>query len=540
MKIAPLAISAVLLIASLFGVSRAYSHPTETSVTEEITLLDYEHQGRFDYLVSVKPSHLYGPEPQEPPPPPPETMKYPAGIVELFNVSFSYSFVPDRPAGEVTEEVEVRAIMVNPSVTGTQEVVLLPKKSRTGDFTVSFPVDIDYVSDDNITIGDNISGRELVITAYVYATLDTENGPFFESFSQSLPIRSRGPILEVENVLDFASEGYTGDLAYEQHGEFSYDVYLKPDSGFGGITLKPPPTPTPVPPPTNTIGPESVIMARLIEDMHASFSYHLDSSVPIAKPDETVMVQAVLENPGKWLKTFELVPLTGQSGDFTVSFPLDLAGYSDLFSTIQQETGGTAEARSLAITARVHTKAKTDYGTIDESFVQTLSTDLTGDVLTWSDNLTGSQAGSIKTSRVVLKTETMLGLPVSQTRVLLVVVAVIVFLIFGFCVFVYLRGRRYGPSAAETETLKARKKYRNIIVETREMPEVKQGETVVLLDSLDDLVRTAESLLKPVLHKTEGRRHIYCVLDASTRYEYHLNLESPAAPPGDSDHQAVD
>jgi hypothetical protein len=276
-------------------------------------------------------------------------------------------------------------------------------------------------------------------------------------------------------------------------------------------------------------------MSRLIEDMNVSFSYHLDSSLPITKPDETVIVQAVLENPEKWVKIFELVPLTGQSGDFTVSFPLDLAGYSELFNVIQQETGGTAEARSLAITARVHTTADTGYGTIDEYFTQNLSTDLTGDMLIWSDNLTKSQPGAIKTSRVVPRIETLLGLPVSQTRIWLVVVAVIVFLIFGFCAFVYVRSRRAGTAAAEKETLRAQKKYRNIIVEIREMPEVKQGETVILLSSLDDLVRTAESLLKPVLHKAEGRRHFYCVFDAATRYEYHLSRESPAAPPGDTE-----
>jgi len=524
MKIAPLAVSVLLLVVSLFGVSRAYSLPAETSVTEEVTLLDYEHQGRFDYLVSVKPSHLYGPEPQEPPPPPPETMKYPAAIVERLNVTFSYSFVPDRPAGVVSEEVEVRAIMVNPSVTELQEVVLLPRTSRTGDFTVNFPVDIDFVSADNITIGDNISGRELVITAYVYAALETEDGPFFESFSQSLPVRARGPILEMEGVLGFTSEGYIGDLTYEQRGEFGYDVFLKADSDFGAIALKPPPTLSPTPLPTSTIGPESVVMTRLIEDMSVSFSYHLDAGLPIAEPDETVMVEAVLENPEKWSKTFELVPQTARRGDFTVSFPLDLAGYSELFNAIQQETGGPAEARSLAVRVRVHASVRTDYGTIDEYFFQSLSTDLTGDTLTWSDNLTKSQPGSIKTTRVVPRIETFLGLPVSQTRIWLVVVAVIVFLLCGFCVFLYLRSRRFGPAAAERVASQARKKYRNIIVEVREMPEVKQGETVLLLDSLDDLVRTAESLLKPVLHKAEGQRHIYCVFDASTRYEYHSSM----------------
>jgi hypothetical protein len=123
----------------------------------------------------------------------------------------------------------------------------------------------------------------------------------------------------------------------------------------------------------------------------------------------------------------------------------------------------------------------------------------------------------------VPQTEKYLGLPVSQTRILLAVVASIILVLFIFSLLGYFWPRQGKLTAMEKKAQQAQKKYKNIIVEIKELPEVKPGETVILLNSLDDLTRTAEGLLKPLLHKAEGQRHIYCVFDAATRYEYHLS-----------------
>jgi hypothetical protein len=521
MKTALLAVSLLLLIAALFGVYRAFSLPIETSVTEQVSLVDYEHQGTFDYLVSLKPSYLYGPEPQEPPPPPPEVMKYPIVAIDRFNFTFDYSFVPDRPLAGTTEEVEVRAAVSGPGSKDKQEIVLVPRTARTGDFTVTFPLDVSANSSaDNITISDNISGNEIIITAYVYATFETGTGPVFESFSQTLPMHARGPIVEVEGNLDYASTGHIGELNYEQKGAFDYAVYLRSDSPFGAIVLKPPAATPPAPLPAKTIGPGTPIMSRLIDGMDASFSYRFVSNQAVRKIDETVTIEAVLENPAKWTKTFELVSPTGKTGDFTVDFPVDLEQYSALFDTIQQETGSSAQECDLSIRAKVHTSADTDFGPINEDFTQSISTDLSGDTFVWGDNLTKSVPGAIKASRVTTQTGMLLGLPVAQTRIMLAVLAGLVFVVFVLALLLYLRQAR--GSVLDRKARQVQKKYKNIIVEIKESPEVKQSETVILLTSLEDLVRTAESLLKPVLHKAEGQRHIYAVFDGTTRYEYHL------------------
>lgn len=81
--------------------------------------------------------------------------------------------------------------------------------------------------------------------------------------------------------------------------------------------------------------------------------------------------------------------------------------------------------------------------------------------------------------------------------------------------------------AIEKEAQQARKKYRDLIVDVTEVPEVKAGETVISLSSLDDLITAAEELLKPVLHKSEKDKHTYCAIDGLTRYQYVSELEPP-------------
>jgi len=57
-------------------------------------------------------------------------------------------------------------------------------------------------------------------------------------------------------------------------------------------------------------------------------------------------------------------------------------------------------------------------------------------------------------------------------------------------------------------------------VDIEQLPSVKANETVIPLSSLDDLVRIADDLVKPVLHQVEAERHIYCIVDGTVRYQY--------------------
>lgn len=524
-----LIITLVLLAASIVGVYRAFTLPTQ--VEEETTLLSYSHDGQFDYRVYVKPSYLFGtaplelPAPPEPPEPSPEieqsNPKYPTEMIDTFKLTFSYSFEPDTPAAEVIQEVEVIAVLEKPEV-GSEEIVLVSKTTETGDFTVGFSLDTD----------DLVSSSSITINAYVVTMANTEPRPIFEDFTQTLTMLSEGSLLEVDRELTSVQPGAVGDVSYEQIGNFDYTIRLKSESIFGAITLEPPtvsppplPPPPPPPPPPEILKEGETIFTELVDRMDMTFDYYLESSRPVSQITEQVKIVATLENPGYWSKDFVLVPLTIKQGDFSVSFPLDINQFTDSIRAIEQETG-VSGACSLTIRADVSTVAQTDFGPIEEDFSQTLSSTLGGDTLEWTEELVKSEPGSIERSQMI--PNTYLGVPVTGARILSAIAAASMLGLFIYFLGLYMKFKPAPPSEIEKEIQLARKKYKELIVDVEELPDIRGEEIMIPLSSLDDLIRTAEELLKPVLHKGERERHTYCAIDGLVRYQYVSQLEPPS------------
>ena len=101
-----LVVSSVLLIVCLLGVFAGFSTPLQ--VTAKVPLVKYQQTGKFDYVALLKPSYLFGPEPEKPPPPL-TNPKYPVESTKLFQFTFGYAVTADDGAVEVTERVETMA-----------------------------------------------------------------------------------------------------------------------------------------------------------------------------------------------------------------------------------------------------------------------------------------------------------------------------------------------------------------------------------------------------------------------------------------------
>jgi hypothetical protein len=380
---------------------------------------------------------------------------------------------------------------------------------------------------------DEISGGDITINAYVYTTVETDTGPIFEAFTQSLGMRSQGPLLEVDGELELTEPGYVGDLNYEQQGEFNYRVRLKSDSPFGAITLKPPsvlipeppaPPALPTPPPAKTIGPGEVIFSKLVDKMDATFDYTLKCDQPLRQLTEEVRIIATLENPGVWSKTFVLVLPTTKSESFSISFPLDINHFTEMLEAIRSETGVPAESYNLTIKADVHTIAQTDLGPIDEVFSQTLSTALGEGTLEWNEELVESKPGSITTSQMIPNPNKYMGLTVSRVRILAPTVAGIVISLFVYLIWRRLKLKPMEVPKIDKEVRLAKKKYGERIAEATSQTPI-EGEKAISIGSMEDLIKIADELGKPVIHQAPSipeEAHAYYVFDGATRYQYVL------------------
>jgi len=161
----------------------------------------------------------------------------------------------------------------------------------------------------------------------------------------------------------------------------------------------------------------------------------------------------------------------------------------------------------------VHAIAETDWGTIDEVYTQTLEAKLEGNTLTFGEEMSQSQPGSIGVITIPVASERGGWKIPSLGGLVAALVA------FGFLGWQQPQ-LKPGLAEVEVEAARAKKKYKQVMVDIEELPEVKPSETVIPLSSLDDLVRIADDLVKPVLHQVEAGRHIYCTIDGAVRYQY--------------------
>jgi hypothetical protein len=509
-------ISAALFIIALIGLLAGSMLPTQFE--QEVSLVSYDHNGRFDYLVYLKPSYLFGPEPQEAPEAPPSS-HYPIAIIDN-PVYMSFRYQTDTPLfQEIQQGVKVEAILQNGDI-WQKALELVPVTAETGSFKVEFELDLDDINDLFDTIdeetGIQTSSREVTLVATVGLGEHLES----TSFEQRLPLRLSKTVLEiggelVKTVVNDSDEA-------EAQGSFDYTIYLEDNALYDTTTITSPPATPYTPPEQKTLGVGPVIPYELVERMDTSYYYQFHSSRPVTDLAEEVTITATLEAPDLWSKSFVLVPSTREKGNFKVDFPVDIVYLNELLNNIRTETGTSGEAYSLVIEAFVQVTAQTDFGPIDEVFTQTLSTELGGGTLIWNEELEATQEGTITTTHTIPNSNRYLGLSVSGVKTTSLTLLLIFLAIFVVALVYYQKTRPAELPLLEKEALAIDKKYADRIAQAGSQTPV-ASEKIVSLGSMEDLVKIADELGKPIMHQPPSnseKHHTYYIIDGTTQYQY--------------------
>jgi len=521
LRIICFALAVALLVASVVGLGYSLATPAE-----ETTVAKYEHRGQFDYTVYLKPSVLYGDamlteeEEEEVP------MVFFRNIIDMARLAFSYNFDSSPSVANVTNEVVVSVIAEDPGL-WRKEMIQLEETHSGTEFTVDFPLSLYYldriVDDIEEDIGITLGTRNFIIRVVVHTTAETALGKTIEDeFSYELTAVLTATRLELKGNLGSSKAGSREGIKYEGRGRFDYEVYLKPNQLYEtdvlrseGTGVEPPAEP---PASLQTLGPGLFYFPKIISNIKASFSYQFLCNKPISEQSQEVEVTAVIENPGKWSKSLVVVPKTNEVGSFTISFPIDIQYFTTVINAIEEETGVHGSSYDIVIKANVNTVARTDLGTVSEVYTQALSVNLGGNTLTFGKELSRSKSGSIGGAAIPGASEG------GGSRAPWIIGLVIALLALGYFGWSQIQLRLAPISTGEAEAARARKKYRQMMVDVEELPGVKPTETVIPLNSLDDLVRIADDLVKPILHQVEKGRHTYCIIDGGVRYLYVIEI----------------
>lgn len=507
-------LAGALLVASVVGLFYPFSAPTEVGA-----VADYEHEGRFNYIVYLEPSTLYGDSIQSEEEKGEESPVFFRDIIDYIYLLFSYSFECSEPVASINNRVVVTATVENPGM-WQKDVFLLEETHKVREFQVDFRLHLDslerVVDEIEEDIGITSSQRNFIIKATVYTTAETSSGKTVDSeFSHEITASLKRHTLELAGDLEGSDRGFEEGVSYEEAGQFDYEVYLKPNKLYGSTVLRSQGLPHAEPPPTTqTLGPGEFYYPKIIDTIKATFYYQFSCDTAVSEQSEEVEVSAVIENPGRWSKSLILVPKTNKMGNFAISFPIDIHYFNDVIDAIEKETGAGGGSHTLTIRADVQTIAETDLATVNEVYSQSLEGRLEGNTLTFGEELSQSQLGIIGEATLPLSSGNIWG----SLSLGGLIVALLALGYFGWS-YIELR-RRPALSPVEAEVARARKKYKQVLVDVEELPSAKLNETLIPLSSLDDLVRVADDLVKPVLHQVKEGKHVYCTVDGAVRYQY--------------------
>ena len=541
-----LVVVSVLFLGSVIGVLRGFSIPAEKE--EQVTHLTYKLEGSFDQQAYQKPLPEVKPNP-----------RYFTKLINSINVHYSYKFLPDKPVTSVTEKVAISAL-IQSGGNWEKEVILVPQAGETGDFAISFPL---YTAP-LLALADNISQElgvggspDIVLKATVHTVAQTEAGVVEDDFVQTTTVRVSGNILEWDRDLTLSEIGYAEGLKYEHQGNFSYTIQLKPSILFGEVTLEP----EILPPSGNVSGttqlkpnillgtvtleseipslsapvalPRSTSYTSETTDrIDGTFSFKFGSSEALSDVVNEVEISAVVGKEGGWHKAFVLAPETRETGDFSANFSMDVPLFYAVIKSMEGETAASVSSHELIVTANVHATAQSEFGAIDETFSQSLAVELKPKEVVLPELTPQTKEGSIEETMVVPNT----GAKTAKLGSLAVLV--MMGTILAYSVWSYREFKHKLVSRIEADALLIRSKRPDLVVDVETLPDIGDEGTVVELGSLGELIKAADSLFKPILHLAESERHIYCVIDGATRYQYVSLLKSqasqqPKPPPAD-------
>ena len=528
----------VILIFSLIGIGAGGFIPTEK--TKEVIMAKYSHQGEFSYK-GYSASSLFSGETAQPNP-----VLFPQ-IIEEMEILFSSSGIEG--------DTEIKLILEDKGGNWQKEI---PVKT-VGSSSVSFPLDWKEIVLLGETINAELRGEKLgelkELSEKELTELSEEEQKALkelkeEKLKENLLKKGSGFLLRIIAEVGKGSDLFTmtleGDLSSSalkwkeegfnkiergfpggdnwRQGAFGYRVKLKESELFEQTTLERKPELWK----TSAVSPDFSLFTGLVESLDINFNYQFNSDVQINSLEEEVKAWMVVEEPGRWKKSFTLLSPTKKQAEFTLNFPLDIDKLGEMVNGINKEIGSKGKEQGITIFAQVHTIAKTNSGIIDEVFDHQLKgkigetldfevveeqTKKAGKETKQAKTLTLTKEGAI-TKKVVepnplsprVRNSSLIGLGVSLP-------------IFCVLAFLYWR-RREKPSFLEEELKRNRKKYKELISEVTDFPPTKEGEAIINASSLEALVNISNNSLKPILLRVEPEKHIYWVVDGLIRYCY--------------------
>jgi hypothetical protein len=301
---------------------------------------------------------------------------------------------------------------------------------------------------------------------------------------------------------------------YQNQGIFGYSATLRPNMIYNNRT---------------TLGPgEGTLFRKIATGVALNLTYTFSCS----KPSNITVSYKTFENltTSLWTKIIAETPeetlnTTGVKAVIPINdFPiLNVSSIEYRVNYINQETGLYITQYTVNATVQIRVEANYNGSQVSDSFTPQLavnfaSTASAGDIISIG-NLEDSNTSSVTNTE-------MLSYPwvVTERNVFSGFLAGS---ILGFAVasWLYVRGSPLHEATPDEMLEEVIAPYEEIMFETDGEPKNEEGTTIVTVKTLENLVRIADVLSKPVLQTQKSKERIeFQVVDGNTRYIYEATV----------------
>lgn len=217
------------------------------------------------------------------------------------------------------------------------------------------------------------------------------------------------------------------------------------------------------------------------------------------------LVECVNANPEKGVLLYK-----------TTIPPINKNTLQTIKTTIESETGTSTSTYSLEITPTFTINANTQAGPIHQVFTPTLTINFKrtdqGDIITIED-LHQTKLGEITENQTKTRYDV-----INQRYASYILITVSIAGLFFSADF----HRKVKPTTKKIPLDKLTAPYKDLIIEAKETPETAKI-TTIAVKTIEDLAKTAEILARPILHVTDGKEHVFYIIDNNTKYQYKTN-----------------
>jgi len=481
-------------------------------VARSYTLLKYDLQGGFSHQAY---GYLSTPEDL------PNPVYFPEIISDITGV-YRYDFISSEAVSDIKTQIQINAVL---SRTGywSKELVLVPAQELS-DGEITFPIDyvgyLDMANTINAELGlGETSSLDITFTAILFTEANAGGTIIDEDFLQTCSMTLRATTMEWVRPFDLQRKGYQEGVSYEQTGFFGYDIRHESNLLFGAITLSAPASEVQTPRALNNA---TGYRADTVDSMDITFDYNLISDPIVTGAVHTVQADVTLSHVDGTRIVFPVLSGEEYDAGFSLTIPVDIDLMYDIIKRKENVTTFDFEAEyDLTVQVDVHTSAE-EPGVIDDTISAILPLTLKSGSL-----VVGDASGTTKTESLTEKE-----MVENRTRSTLLLIAgsllgltILAWLVAGWQLWEH---RKRSPLLALWEaTQQTVDSHKEIFVNMTALPAVAGDERVTPVNSLDELVKLSDALLKPVLHQVDGAKHSFCVIDGNVRYEYSV-LERPS------------